>query len=67
MSIKQRNEEFWEQRNKELAQLSDEIVLLMEHYDLYDLEIDVVLNLVRDSYGTFVDVIEDDEEDLEED
>ena len=66
MSIKQRNEEFWEQRNKELAQLSDEIVLLMEHYDLYDLEIDVVLNLVRDSYGTFVDVIEDDEEDLEE-
>ena len=67
MSIKQRNEEFWEQRNKELAQLSDEIVLLMEHYDLYDLEIDVVLNLVRDSYGTFVDVIEDDDEDLEED
>ena len=73
MTIQQRNERYWEQRNKELGQLSDEIVSLMEYYDIYDLEIDVVLNLVKDSYGSFNETIETDsenedlEDDLEED
>ena len=66
MTIQQRNERYWEQRNPELAQLSDEIVQLMEYYDLYTPEIDLVLDLVRESYGNFTEVTEDNEDDLEE-
>ena len=62
MSIRDRVNQEREKRNEELGQVINDICDLLEFYGVDEKELEEVFEPIRDSYGIFVEELDDEED-----